>query len=104
MRVSFYGQVNFLQYYWNEDGNPIRPVFEIIVRVINPETKIYTLREHVSLCYSASIKKPFNENVVKKIIYNLCDAKFMIQLPYTSKREFFGICSVVTNTPNAYRM
>lgn len=83
---NFAGRPKFLQYSWDEYGNAIRPSFETVNRIINPENAVKTLRQHKVLLYSHLVDNIFNEHIVNKMFHYEYDRQWMEKLPYMTNK------------------
>lgn len=85
---AFSGRPKFLSFYWNKDLDPIRPLFDTINRMVNPEQPISSPIDNQVLILSHMLDNFHNDHVLNWGYHLLYDAQFHIGL---CDKDYFHI-------------
>lgn len=92
---NFKNKPNFLSYYFDEHYRPIRPSFESITRLVNPESQNVDLITHYSMLQSCLYDNIWNHHTVNHLYFYINDVFHMMKNCYKSsngsirlKKEF----------------
>jgi hypothetical protein len=89
----FKGTWSFLQYSMLEDGRMIRPAFDSFNRLYNPERRVRTLDEHISLLKVVVLENIHNSHVLNRCMHYLYDAFWLYIRGYHTPNQVYKVTS-----------
>lgn len=96
----FFKSAKFLSFYFHRDGYMIRPTFEVMTRLLNPERKVSSIEKHKDMLLCSLVENVFNKHTVNHIMHLMYDATWLEKLGISNHNLAYKNVRLLSEQPD----